>query len=188
MVGTNWIDSEVEALKALWPTDASCVSIGEQINRSRLAVSNKAKRCGLRPRHQQAIWKDPSIVETLIRLWKSGLSATEIRLQEGWTFSRCAILGKLHRLGLLGGRHHVWRRPVNKPRKVRKPRQSITIFTIPVESLDDPLPADRISFIDLKPWQCKYPFGEGPFMFCGRPQHYRSYCLTHARHCYRNGS
>ena len=188
MVGMLWTDSEIEALKALWPTEASCVSIGKQLNRSRLAVSNKAQRCGLRPRHQQILWRDQSLVETLVRLWKSGLSATEIRLHEGWEFSRGAILGKLHRLGLLGTRPKVYRRPVNRPRKPPKTRQQTTIFTIPVESLDDPLPADRISFVDLKPWQCRYPFGEGPFQFCGRPQQYRSYCLTHARTCYRNGS
>lgn len=45
---------------------------------------------------------------------------------------------------------------------------------VPVEPL-------HLSLLDLEPGQCRYPFGDGPFTFCGHPQlDGRPYCGPHA--------
>ena len=195
MVGTPWTDSEVEILKGLWDERLSAPKIAEKLGRTPHAVWHKAQHYGL-PRRLMlgGYWAD-GIVNTLIRLWKEGWSATEIRQKEPnlAIFSRNAVLGKLHRLGLLGTRPadevrrtHLRTHPARpRPQRQIKPQ---TIFTLPVESISDPLPQERISLVDLMPWHCRYPFNdEAPYTFCGRPKHYGSYCLSHARICYRDG-
>ena len=50
------------------------------------------------------------------------------------------------------------------------------------------------TLIELDPNDCRYPFGEGPFVFCGDPQHIylckgkmiqSSYCREHHFMCAR---
>ena len=186
----DWTERETALLTELWAQNLSGPAIAERIGRSPHAVWCRKSYIGLSRRAVYWGHWSEDLVEALSRLWKAGLSATEIRAQVPGInqFSRNAVLGKLSRLGLLRTvRQKVGKppRPKRQPRRI-KPRE--TIFTIPVESTDDPLPEELVSFVDLEPWQCRYPFGEDPILFCGRPQHYRSYCLTHARTCYRNGS
>lgn len=50
-----------------------------------------------------AIWPEPR-VEALQRAWREGLSASQIAARLGGGLTRSAVIGKLHRLGVCGGR------------------------------------------------------------------------------------
>jgi GcrA cell cycle regulator len=49
------------------------------------------------------LWPEPR-VEALKRAWREGLSASQIAGRLGGGLTRSAVIGKLHRLGLCGGR------------------------------------------------------------------------------------
>ncbi|ACL61091.1 winged helix-turn-helix domain-containing protein [Methylobacterium nodulans] len=62
-----------------------------------------------KPRARRFFWPEPAVTR-LVELWKGGRTSpqiTKILAQEGLCrVSRCAVIAKLHRLGLLGeGRH-----------------------------------------------------------------------------------
>ncbi len=50
-----------------------------------------------------AMWPDAR-VEALKRAWREGLSASQIAVRLGGGLTRSAVIGKLHRLGVSGGR------------------------------------------------------------------------------------
>ena len=130
-------------------------------------------------------WTDERI-EILKTKYAAGCSSGVIGLELGLT--RGAVLGKLNRLGLL--RH---RQPQDKnlgtlykiKRKIgadggmafrvinrsqSKPKLRPTTRPKPAAFLS-------IKFEDLKPNQCRYPMGDGPFLFCGQPSmENSSYC------------
>jgi hypothetical protein len=99
---------------------------------------------------------------------------------------RNAIIGKIARLGLVH-RHGASKGGGSKPGRV-PPRPK------PVKSIPDHLPAPAIvprtpverpgtlSLIELRDGDCKWPSGDGPFLFCGRacvPE--QPYCAEHLR-------
>lgn len=126
-------------------------------------------------------WTDARVGE-LRRLWREGLSATEIALRlPGAT--RNAVLGKLHRMGLLGGRRVTGRQPTRAPARSQRARNSVRQpprrrrmpGPEPLEGLVARLEA-------LGPHACRWPIGDPRtpgFRFCGRPAGPRSYCPVH---------
>lgn len=56
----------------------------------------------------------------------------------------------------------------------------------PVEiKLADVVPLN-VSLDDLQPHECRYPYGDGPFLFCGNPvEGESSYCAAHHRLCWQ---
>ena len=68
---------------------------------------------------QDAGWTEPRI-ERLKQLWPEGLSATEIAKVLGGGLTRCAVLGKVHRLGLRKRPIEVFQtQPVPKVKKTK---------------------------------------------------------------------
>jgi hypothetical protein len=126
--------------------------------------------------------------ETVLREYKSrGVSATLIalRIQRdfGIEFSRNAIIGKVHRLGLSSPKTDV-RMPVGENRKhprAPNPRR-FRRFQI-VDSADDLRPWAgplNIPFLELGPDQCREIVGVGVALCCGQPQTAASsYCSHH---------
>jgi GcrA cell cycle regulator len=143
-------------------------------------------------------------VETLRTLWADGLSGSQIaRRMRAPTHN--TVLGKMARLGLTG------QTGPRKPRKsrARRPRVqpvSLAGSTAPRERIAplpgpklvpcDLPPADvsepatdfvgpRLSVLGLNARTCKWPFGDGPFTFCGRPVKSGSvYCSGHHARAY----
>jgi GcrA cell cycle regulator len=147
-------------------------------------------------------------VEILLARWREGLSASIVATRLGGT-TRNAVLGKLKRLGELGGRrvkkdstspenalraHQRFRatrilRPKPAPSQAllfghagnRKPRSS----GMPIGSEPEPL---GIELLALRDGQCRWPHGDPKRDFggfCGHPAAGRSYCLHHDRLAYR---
>lgn len=124
----------------------------------------------------------------LEKLWAEGISAANIAKEIGG-ITRCAVLGKAHRLGLPGRKgqampvaERIARSNSAKARwRKSKPKTSIALPPIPTAAPE----YLSIPFDDLASGQCRYTNSENaPYMFCGQPATNGSYCgwcygLTH---------
>lgn len=135
-------------------------------------------------------WTDERIAE-MTDYWMQGYSASQVAVFIG-AASRCSILGKVHRLGLnpvpLTRKKSVPRKPPRpyKPRlrivSANGNSSQIRVFeSIESEPLEmrcaEVIPLN-VSLLDLEPGACRYPYGDGPFTFCGQPAS-GSYCPGH---------
>lgn len=160
------------------------------------------RRSNPQPQRGQSQWTDELVV-TIKRLWKEGHSATGIAATIGG-FSRNAVMGKIHRLGLNRTREF----PCNKarpPKKIRRPRLPKPAPPVKAEAVRLPpnLEAIRrlepvknadgqyVTVLRLESWQCRFPIGDpkkpGMF-FCARPCGEHVYCADHRRLCYQPGA
>jgi GcrA cell cycle regulator len=158
-----------------------------------------------------SIWTDELIAE-LTKLWAEGYSSSIVGEKLG--ISRNAVVGKINRLDLptplvpkttrirntgAGERERA-------PRKARPRKQAIkhyqSIRAVRVNGNSDSmrlimspatnLPVLRcvgidpllISLEDIRNGECRYPYGDGPFLFCGHPAtDGSSYCMPHKWLC-----
>ncbi|CAN5214974.1 GcrA family cell cycle regulator [soil metagenome] len=128
-------------------------------------------------------WNEERIA-VLEKLWREGLSASQIARQLGGV-SRCAVIGKVHRLGINGRETPQRPRPITN-RVPAAPRLR-AVTTTPARPIDRPLstrvfqprqPAPisfvggpTASLVSLEAHSCRWPFGEpgeADFGFCGR--------------------
>ena len=118
-----------------------------------------------------------SEINELKRMWsESVLSAAGIGAQMG--YSRNAVLGKVHRLGLPSrgrqGRKAI-PRAAGRPRVIAPPVFRAAPYVPP----DEPVSLD-LTLMQIEPGQCRWVHGDGPFLFCGHPTHKASsYCEHH---------
>lgn len=140
-----------------------------------------------------ATWTDDR-VEALARLWKDGLSASQIARSLGGV-TRNAVIGKVHRMGLCGrATPHVpgagrpdqrrERRGRIPPKKARRPPPPSAAL-----SLRLPLPETGLaSIVSVRAGQCRWPIGEPQdeaFCLCGQPRERGAYCAAHGALAYR---
>lgn len=103
--------------------------------------------------------------------------------------SRNGAIGKAHRLGLVSTKQSGFSELNKQHRAKRIVRKARTHPRPPVVYQPKPEPATgtvplHLNLIDLEQGQCCFPFGEGPFTFCGCPTvEGHSYCLPHGRIC-----
>jgi GcrA cell cycle regulator len=144
-------------------------------------------------------WTEERIAR-LKKLWHDGWSASECAAKLGLGITRNSVIGKIHRLGLSG----TYRRPRERGRKRMakpdKPAQLLETTEQPVSRPQipqmrpdlrppQPPPQFSLSLLQLKPGQCRWPQGDGPFRFCGAPQALgSSYCAEHRRRSTTRGS
>ncbi len=107
--------------------------------------------------------------QELYELQKSGKTCEEIAKEVGLT--KNAVVGKIYRHrkanNIASSKGSIYHNPKRKPR--------VTTNIIPL----------NIDFIDLKNSQCRYPYGEGPYVFCGHPiQKWSPYCPEHHSLCH----
>lgn len=136
-------------------------------------------------------WWTQDRTEVLRKLWAIGVSFSDIAAEMGQT--RNAVCGKIHRMEFIGpgtyrrrtdAQIEATKREKDRRRNERRRVQSITVKKVlppnlealrcvEVESLGKTL-------LELGPNDCRYPFGDGPFVFCGQPQFEgSSYCGCH---------
>lgn len=130
--------------------------------------------------------------------WNGGRSASDIAAALPENPSRSAVLGKLNRLGALkSSSGRVVTRSNRKIKvvagKVRCGAKSVTGINgfKRVALKDEALPADpppppvkpkMLSLSDLENHHCRFPFGTGPYHFCGHDAvPGQSYCEHHYR-------
>lgn len=143
-------------------------------------------------------WWTLDRTEILRKLWAVGVSFSGIAAELGDGVTRNAVCGKIHRMEFTGP--GTYRRQTdeqlqaakrkrneigNERRRERRRAQPITFkpkLTITnLEALRcvevDPLGK---TLLELGPDDCRYPFGDGPFTFCGHPKlDDYSYCGPH---------
>ncbi|MES3028520.1 MAG: GcrA family cell cycle regulator [Pseudomonadota bacterium] len=190
MSGTPWTDEDRRRLAELWPVAARTIDIGLAIGRSDKSVRVQARYMGL-PKRADAVsaWTDER-VEGLKKLWKDGLSASEVADRLGGV-TRNAVLGKLRQLKLSDHGD-------NPPSIERNLRQK-TVYTYAAlaavgrkrdDCLSPPLPGStprRWTERDVvgRPLACKWPVdieGADEQHSCCLPRApgHKSYCEDHA--------
>jgi GcrA cell cycle regulator len=150
-----------------------------------------------------SIWTEDRTA-MLRKLYASGsFSCSGIAAELGDGITRNAVIGKMHRLGLTGkvyGRIYprktpeqieATKREKEERRRERRRAQRITVVkpAINLEALRcvevEPL---HKSLSDLGRDECRYPYGDGPYTFCGNPQREgHSYCGPHFALTLRRG-
>jgi len=140
------------------------------------------------------VWTDLR-VDRLKALWAEGLSASEIAERLNGV-TRNAVLGKLHRLHLLGGRKPQpgasgpkpgrtrMARPIRPPAEARPPA---ALQPAPPASACIDLPGLVRRLEALRRHQCHWPLGDPKaqdFAFCGRWKATGPYCDDHRRIAY----
>lgn len=133
---------------------------------------------------------------SLRRWWADGFTCSQISTGLGGRFSRNAVIGKVHRLGLDGRAGPILTTAEKEERRKRRNAEKYAWklrnnYVPPsrrkvVEFISDepPQPYDflALTFDALQHGDCRYPRGEGSeIRFCGQPSlNGHSYC----RHCY----
>lgn len=127
-----------------------------------------------------------------VKLWKEGLSASQIAKQLGGV-TRNAVIGKVHRLGLAG--RATPSKPVKIPARTRPARRRMPQVVVATALAGErgeiaamnPI-APGLGVLGLTEFTCRYPIGdpqEPDFAFCGRTCSFEdTYCTDHAKLCY----
>ena len=136
-------------------------------------------------------WTEERLIELKAR-WAAGETSSEIG--RALHNSRNAIIGKLHRLGLVR-----YTRPIKpskpiKPANARRLRYVDNRYVFVGETVTEPLAPfapppgfqNPVSFAALASHHCRWPGEPGPqILFCGAPPaNGYPYCLAHCRLAY----
>lgn len=143
------------------------------------------------------VWTNEA-VGRLTALAKGGHSSSAIAAalakQFGKPVSRNAVIGKLHRAGIILGvqrRAPAEPKPATRPTiKFRQPRAEKSLPLTPsVTAVEPALKATPVTFAELEPHHCRWPFGDvgnPDFRFCGaRRALGRPYCEEHHAKAWR---
>lgn len=198
-VQRSWTEAEVEQLQAHFAAGLSTAAIAHQLDRSYGSVDRKLDRVRLLRGTKAPDWQ-PDAVETLRELCADGLLhaweiAAKLTERHGRTFTRCAVIGKIDRLGIS------WPFPKRqyRSRKSRKPRRE------PRRLYDLHRAKNRLRLVWSEPviWggigvcysalnegdnRCRYVLGEprgSETLYCGTATLDRSsYCGPHHQLCH----
>lgn len=160
----------------LMATDLS-IEFEESIGRE--SVKDRAWKLGFR-RTAPSIWT-PEKIEQLVKHFNEGLSCSIIGDLLG--VSRNSVIGRLSRMGLSKPKPEVRLVRTGNGKKARRDSAVILQFRAKAVAFKEraatvvPL---CIELADLEPHHCRYPYLNGPYVFCGhtkRPG--SSYCPEH---------
>ena len=142
------------------------------------------------------IWT-PERTKSLIQLWAEGHSARSIA-EKLELRSRSAVIGKVRRLDLptpevkLATAARITQVRKRKQRlaataaritQVRKRKQRLAAIPVPADNLSEK--ALHLEFDQLESRHCRFPYGEGPYTYCGHPKLANtSYCEAHVAYCF----
>ena len=151
-----------------------------------------------------SIWTEDRILR-LTALWLEGRTAAAIACDLGRGVSRCAVLGKVYRLGLARGPEARHARPVTPP-CVKQRREAVAAsrpvawspgavkgrsMIGPSAALLAAPPAPTATILSVRAGQCRWPYGcsgEATFGLCGRPVARGAFCAAHAAVGYQKRS
>jgi len=132
-------------------------------------------------------------IEQLKKLYENNLSAGQIAAEMNCGYTRNAVIGKIHRIGLpLRGQRKAAPRQRKKTvrtetiRIVRANSNSNSLRIIESATLETArlrcaeVEPRNVALVDLSLGGCRYPYGDGPFVFCDHPTiDGRAYCDPH---------
>ena len=121
------------------------------------------------------MWTD-AMVSLCKKLAKEGCSASQISSALG-TKSRNAVIGKLYRCGqnVFGGKKMTQKFAFDSTKRI----VSVKYADLSPQKIDVRR-EDGLTFQELGPHNCHWPFGDKDVYFCGRTKLPRlSYCLEH---------
>jgi len=126
-------------------------------------------------------------VDRLLSLFGEGLSCSMMALELGDGMTRNAIIGKLSRMGLSNPKPAKTLRP---PVKAQAPKPQPRIRIRLPEKVPDVRMVEKssrkLTLSDLEADDCRWPFGDKEFTFCGHRQlEGSSYCAAHFRLSFR---
>ena len=132
----------------------------------------------------------PERVEALKRLWAEGHSASVVaRMLE--IKSRNSVISKVHRLKLparMQAQGTAMKRHGGRKRyapQSDRPKLKPIMNPDPRPVFIERTPEQTVSFADLEPHHCRYPYGESDYRFCGCDKvPGQSYCAHHMRIAY----
>lgn len=145
-------------------------------------------------------WNEERIA-TLEKLWREGLSASQVARQLGGV-SRSAVIGKVHRLGISGRETPQRPRPLGA-RVPSAPKMRIALTAAntsirPAQSMPPRRPAPicfvggpTATLVTLEAHSCRWPYGDpgdDGFGFCGRERGDGAYCEGHVAISRRGGA
>lgn len=173
-----WTPQRVRELRVLWDEGLTGQEIGTRFGITRMAVIAKANRLGLsaRPKFSNSKWT-PENSEVAARLWLEGVPASKIGSQLG--IGKGSVISKMKRMNVV--------RPDSiKPIFVRSTSRRAYVHrdTRVVTNINEPSAEFRCEMLELTNEKCKFPYGDGPFLFCGHPTAKRPYCEYHTAICF----
>ena len=129
---------------------------------------------------------------SLTKLWSEGYSCSQISAALGG-ITRNGVIGKIHRMGL--ARPHIKKIGRQKAPREHKPRlriissnsstshqriiQSVESAEVVALRCAEVVPRN-LTMAELERGDCRYPYGDGPFTFCGHAgTEDSSYCFAH---------
>ena len=132
-------------------------------------------------------WTDER-VDLLKKLWKKGLSASQIAEELG-DVTRNAVIGKAHRLGLSSRPSPLKKAAKAAPEKKAKPAAKKKPAAKPKPKAVEKEEPAVITILTLTERMCKWPLGhpgDDDFRFCGRKTvPGQPYCAYHAAMAYQ---
>lgn len=135
-----------------------------------------------------SIWTEDRI-SRLADLWRQGWTAAQIARDLGREVSRCAVLGKIHRLGLGRGPQVAALSVVRARTGARRPKTSLRP---PRVDARPETPATATATVLTVGWgECRWPYGhpgEAGFGLCGRTVARGAFCAAHAAIGYQRRS
>lgn len=202
----KWSEEREDRLTALVAQGLTHSQIGREIGLSRRAITGKIKRMGIQgPPVKPSIWTAER-VETLKCMQAKGRSASQIAAALDCGMTRNSVIGKFHRLGLVGadrpkpvsvvpilkastkqrvnnnpiGFNHT-KRAVGKARPVAMRQPALVVVPRHGQVLFVDRPYDRCAFIADDPKAG--PIGQ--LMCCGEAvKPGKSYCADHHAVCF----
>lgn len=127
-----------------------------------------------------SIWTEDRI-SRLADLWRQGWTASQIARDLGREVSRCAVLGKLHRLGL-GRGPQVGALSVVRSR-ARAHRPKVTLRAPRFDPRPETPATATATVLTVGRGECRWPYGhpgEAGFGLCGRTVARGAFCAAHA--------
>lgn len=128
-------------------------------------------------------------IDLAVKLRGEGLSAATIAQQLGSGFSRSAVLGKFHRMGVAPSAAKKWAAIRAKMQRVDAPAPLKSEVAEAKRQIEHPLEMNPVTLLKRGPDQCCFPLGEPrseAFRYCGATKREGSdYCAPHQRIMYQ---
>ncbi len=189
-----WSAASDAYITRMWPSAMTNGEIACELGVGKATLNTRARLLGLGPRIK-TVWDDDRDAE-LTKMWNAGLSAREIANNIGNDFTKNAVIGRAHRLGLKKRHTLQGARSTSKPRtckpRTSKPSKPASVgkskppslalsITLAIGNPDTVEPSTgRKGVLEIGADECRWPMpGDGKTMCSHQKREGSSYCDHH---------